>query len=417
MPAHLSRTGRLAAAAGALLAILIPAQTLAVSATWTRQFGTVAEEIAGGIAQDSGRLHRRRHHRRPARPRASRAPTTASSAATTATGKVLWTRQFGTGSQDMAIDVAADSGGLTIIGVTDGSFTGGAGTLGTDDIFVRRYDRAGTPPLDPPVRDRQGRGRGRDRRRRAPGSSSSAPRGAPSPGTNTLDDPDAFVRKYDRQGNVMWTRQFGTPDGDTADAVSIDGGGFTVGGGTDGDLGRKNAGPFTDMYVRRYTAAGNAVWTRQWGQKGDDQALSVAGDGTGVTAVGYTHADQYGNASSQAFIRRYDRAGNLVFGKIFGSVDSEIAWGVAADSAAITVTGYTYGSMDAQNKGSFDVFVRRYDRAGNVVWKQQFGTGGADLGMDVAADGTGFTILGHTNGKLVGRPQGRARRLRPPLHR
>ncbi len=135
------------------------------------------------------------------------------------------------------------------------------------------------------------------------------------------------------------------------------------------------------MYVRRFNAAGTAVWTRQWGQKGDDQALSIAGDGTGVTAVGYTHADPYGNASSQAFIRRYDRSGNLVFGKIFGSVDSEIAWGVAADSAAITVTGYTYGSMDAQNKGSFDVFVRRYNRAGNVVWKQQFGTGGADLAM------------------------------------
>ena len=401
---HRSRAARLAAAAGAMLAILIPAQALAVSASWTRQFGTVGEEIAGGVAQDSGGftivgttggpLVRevkgandgwiRRYDR---------------------TGKVLWTRQFGTGSQDMAVDVAADGGGLTVVGVTDGSFTGGAGTLGSDDIFVRRYDRAGNH-----LWTRQfGTGKDEDAGAIAADATGILVVGTTwgaLTGTNTLDDADAFVRKYDRQGNVLWTRQFGTPEGDSADAVSIDSGGFTVGGGTDGDLGRKNAGPFTDMYVRRYSAAGKALWTRQWGQKGDDQTLSVAGDGTGVTAVGYTHADPYGDASSQAFIRRYDRSGNPVFGRIFGSADSEIAWGVAVDSAAITVTGYTYGSMDAQNKGSFDAFVRRYDRKGNVIWKQQFGSGGADLAMDVAADGTGFVIVGHTNGKIAASPKG-----------
>ena len=39
--------------------------------------------------------------------------------------------------------------------------------------------------------------------------------------------------------------------------------------------------------------------------------LSLAADATGVTAVGYTHADATGNEPSQAFIRRYDRAGHL----------------------------------------------------------------------------------------------------------
>jgi hypothetical protein len=194
---------------------------------------------------------------------------------------------------------------------------------------------------------------------------------------------------------------FGRAAGDRAPGVAIDGGGFTVGGGTDGDLAGSNAGPFTDAYIRRYTTAGTVAWTKQWGQKGDDQVLSMAADSTGVTSVGYTHKDAQGNEPSQAFIRRHDRDGRLVFSRIFGSPDSEIAWGVAADAKGLTVTGYTFGDLDANNKGSFDVFVRRYSRIGNVTWAKQFGTTGADLGIDVAADSAGFTVLGHTNGDLA----------------
>ena len=404
MSAPNARAARLAAVAGALLAILIPAQTLAVSASWTRQFGTVGEELAGGIAQDKGGFTIVGTTGGPLKHEVKGA-NDAFIRRYDRSGKVLWTRQFGTGSQDMAVDVAADSGGLTVLGVTDGSFTGGTTTPGTDDLFVRRYDRQGNV-----LWTRQfGTAKDEDAGAIAADGSGIIVVGTTwgtLAGSSASDDADAIVRKYDRAGKVLWTRQFGTAEGDTADAVAIDAAGFTVAGGTDGDLGRKNAGPFTDMYARRFDAAGNAVWTRQWGQKGDDQALSIAADGTGVTAVGYTHADQYGNASSQAFIRRWDRSGQLVFARIFGSVDSEIAWGVAADSAAITVTGYTYGSMDAQNKGSFDVFVRRYDRAGNVVWKRQVGSGAPDLAMDVAADGTGFTILGHTQGNIAASPKG-----------
>ena len=98
--------------------------------------------------------------------------------------------------------------------------------------------------------------------------------------------------------------------------------------------------------------------------------------------------------------------GPSAWAKVFGSPDSEIAWGVAADGKALTVTGYTFGDLDADNAGSFDVFVRRYNRAGTAVWKRQFGTTKADLGIDVAADGKGFTILGHTQGALGGDPKG-----------
>jgi hypothetical protein len=401
---HHRRARRLAAGGAVLLALLVPATTIAAGAAWTRQFGTTGEDVAGGIAADrvgvtvvgttNGHLTRdvdgpsdafiRRYDRE---------------------GHVRWTRQFGTDAQDSAIDVAADGAGITVLGATDGSFTGGGGTPGIKDLFVRRYDRDGnvlwTRQFGTSVDEEPGAIAADATGIIVVGTTWGALRG-----TNTPDDADAIVRRYDRSGNVVFTRQFGTSSADSATAVAIDGAGFTVGGGTDGDLTRRNAGPFTDTFLRRYDAAGHVDWTRQWGRKGDDQVLSIAADGKGITSVGYTHADAQGEAPSQAFIRRHDRDGKLLWSKIFGSPDSEIAWGVAADHDALTVTGYTYGELDGRHRGSFDVFVRRYDRSGDLVWRRQFGTKGADLGLDVAADGAGFTVLGHTNGSLAGDAEG-----------
>lgn len=404
MTASAARVRRLLAGGAAALALLVPATSLAATTAWTRQFGTTAEDAAGGVAVDgagitvvgttAGHLTHdvngasdafiRRYDR---------------------SGHVRWTRQFGTGGQDSAIDVAADGAGVTVFGTTDGVFGGTGGTPGTKDLFVRRYDRAGTH-----LWTRQfGTAADEDAGAIAADSTGVIVVGTTwgaLVGTNQPDDADAFVRRYDRSGNVVFTRQFGTNEADAARAVAIDGGGFTVGGGTDGDLTHANAGPFTDTFLRRYSATGAVRWTRQWGRTGDDEVLSIAADATGITSVGYTHADAMGNKPSQAFIRRHDRTGKLLWSRIFGTANAEIAWGVAADSGALTVTGYTTGALDGKHRGSFDVFVRRYDRAGNVDWARQFGTTGADIGIDVAADSAGFVVAGHTNGALVGDARG-----------
>jgi len=244
-----STATRLAAGGAVLLALLVPATTLAASTAWTRQFGTTAEDVAGGIASDAegitvvgttngtlkGELDGfsdgfiRRYDR---------------------DGHILWTRQFGTAGQDWAVDVAADGSGITVLGQTDGTF--GSPEIRTNlDLYVRRYDRDGTHlwtrQFGTEEDDEPGAIAADSSGVIVVGTTTGALRG-----TNAPDDPDAIVRRYDRSGNVVFTKQFGTAAGDSATAVSIDAAGFTVGGGTDGDLAGNNAGPFTDAFVRRF---------------------------------------------------------------------------------------------------------------------------------------------------------------------
>lgn len=50
------------------------------------------------------------------------------------------------------------------------------------------------------------------------------------PGQTALGGADAFVRKYDSNGNEQWTRQFGTVDAEQAYGVAVDASGVYVTG-------------------------------------------------------------------------------------------------------------------------------------------------------------------------------------------
>src|SRR5256885_16365852 len=84
-------------------------------------------------------------------------------------------------------------------------------------------------------------------------------------------------------GDVDWLRQFGTfgvPDSlDPARSVVADGSGnvYVVGDIPDSPdaaalPGQASAGG-GDAYVRKYDAAGNELWTRQFGTTADDRAF------------------------------------------------------------------------------------------------------------------------------------------------
>lgn len=65
--------------------------------------------------------------------------------------------------------------------------------------------------------------------------------------------------------------------------------------------------------------------------------------------------------------------------------------------------GVTAGSLEGPNAGQDDAFVRKYDAAGGLLWTRQFGTSTEEGPRDVSADGLGNVYLsGNTKGSLGG---------------
>ena len=320
-------------------------------------------------------------------------------------GEHLWTLQFGTVENDIPGGVAVDGGGrIVVAGTTRGDLVGS--NAGARDAFVRVYtaDRAvawtrqfGTAAEEINARvavDAEGNVI-------VAGSTQGA-----LVGTSAGGD-DGFVRKFDPDGQTLWTHQFGTAGNDLIVAVAVEAcGGIVVAGTTTGDLGGSPAA-VQDAFVRRLTPGGTEAWTVQFGSGAEDMVADVAtGPGGRIAVVGGTLGDLQGTNAGDydAFVRVLEANGGEAWTRQFGTAQADLLRRVAFDAAGrVIVVGDTDGTLGATSAGGRDVFVRILDAAGTVAWTRQFGSDASDYvaGLAVDADDR-IVVAGQTFGAVAG---------------
>jgi hypothetical protein len=319
----------------------------------------------------------------------------------------LWIQQLGTGNEDYTAAAAPDgSGGVFVGGGTSGDL--GGTNSGSHDAWLARFDGAGNQ-----LWIRQS-GTSADELVRA-----AAPDGSGgvyvsgwtdgSLGGPHAGDYDAWIARYDSAGSQLWIRQLGTKGLDAARTVSSDGsGGMYVGGWTERSLGGPNAGSY-DAWLARYDSAGNQVWIRQFGTSSGDQAYSSAPDGSGGIFIGGLTYGSLGGPNtsngSDAWIARYDRAGNRLWIRQLGaSIEEYVAAAAPDGSGGVYITGETHGILGGTTGTSDDAWVARYDGAGSQLWiRQMGGKASVDHALAAAPDGLGGVyIAGTTSGSLGG---------------
>ncbi len=185
---------------------------------------------------------------------------------------------------------------------------------------------------------------------------------AAAAGRTNIGDYDAFITKWDANGNPGWVHQFGTIGEDYALAVALDAKGApVVAGETAGLLAGAAPAGGLDGFARQYDPAGNVVWTRQFGSPSDDYAVGTTVGPTGdVFVVGTTLGTLPGQSSK----------------------------------------GDTVG--DSASSGGSDAFLAAAGPAGALVWVRQFGGSADDYAMALAIGRGGFYLAGGTTGALPG---------------
>jgi hypothetical protein len=336
--------------------------------------------------------------------------------------EIRWIRQFGTSGADAVRGIAVDDSGIVVVGIVGGALPGQSFAGGPRDAFLQKYNfgghlmwtrQFGTPGNDvlsgvaiDPVGGLV-----------VVGSTNGA-----LPGQTNAGGSDAFVRTYDGEGNEGWTRQFGTSGttgfGDAALGVALDAGGFIyVVGQTDGALpGQVYAGGL-DLFVRKYDPVGSEVWTRQFGTPGIDFvafggggiAIEVADeDGDRIYVAGAVEGalrDQtYAGGEADAFVRRYDTAGNEVWTRQFGTETFDDIHHVAVFDGNVYVAGSTGGAFPGFTfaGGVEDTLIRAYDADGDELWTVQMGTPDDDHLNTLAVGATGVFVAGQTRGAFLG---------------
>jgi hypothetical protein len=368
------------------------------SVTWSSSDSTVVSVSAEGVVSAEG---------------AGTASVTATSAADSRKsagvavtvalpGSVSWTRQFGTVSAEYVGGVAIDAdGGILVAGETSGALAGD--NAGFSDAWVRKYDMAGevvwTRQFGSDSVDQfEGVATDLEANVLLVGSTYGAV------GDADLALSDIWVRKYDAAGTVMWTRQFGSDMTDLAGGVATDGSGnVIVVGHTDRGF---DAG-YLDVYVRKLDPDGEVVWTREFGSDSTDHGVGAATDGTGsVFVAGNTIGAivSGGGGDWDVWVRKYDPAGEVEWTRQFGTGTYDQVRAIATDpSGNLVLSGETQGDLAGPVAGPTDVWVRVYNSAGDIVWTRQFGSDSFDAAGGVTADADGLiTVMGDTAGVLDG---------------
>ncbi len=322
-------------------------------------------------------------------------------------GNQLWVRQLGTFNSDTASASAADaSGGVFIAGSTTGSL--GGPKSGLLDAWLARYDGAGNQLW---VRQL-----GTSDYDALLGAAPDASGGLYVCGwtMGNLAGPnagleDAWLARYDSAGNQLWVRQLGTTGFDDALAAAPDGaGGVYLTGWTDGVLGSSSAGG-DDAWLARYDSAGNQLWIRQIGTMSKDVARAAAPDGSnGVYVSGDTKGDLGGTSAGQsdAWLARYDSSGTQLWVRQLGTSadDSLTAAAMDVSSGGAYVSGWTFDSLGGPSAGFIDAWLARCDSAGNQIWAHQLGTSEIDMADAAAPDlsSGGVCLGGSTFSSLAG---------------
>jgi len=132
----------------------------------------------------------------------------------------------------------------------------------------------------------------------------------------------AYIRKFDAYGIELWTRQFDGPS--AVSGIAGSGSGIYMAGnaytGSNSNSGR-------ELFLRKYDSDGNELWTWQSDRPIEDIAASgaVASDDTGV----YLLEPNLDHSSTQV-LRRFDERGRQLW-----SLAVSYAWALSADATGL----------------------------------------------------------------------------------
>jgi len=335
-------------------------------------------------------------------------------------GNQKFIKQFGTSSADTVYGMATDNqGNVYLTGITAGNLAEPKQGTSTD-AWVAKYDRNGNRVwIDQFGTDiiNQSFDIDVDDNGNVYVSGITVKSGEPG-GTLPATD-DYWITKYDTNGNRQWFKEFDSTstnpndlDFDESYGVAVTGDGKVYASGwTLGNLGGTNAG-FYDAWVGKYDTNGNQEWVRQFGTSTYEFSWDVDTDTQGnAYAVGWTLGDLGGKNAGQydAWLVKYDGDGNQKWIRQFGTSGDDEAFGVETDlDGNIYVVGYTNNDLVKKNAGSFDAWVVKYDSNGNQKWAQQFGTPDFDQALGVTVDNvTGsLYVTGSTNSSFGDTPAG-----------
>jgi len=319
------------------------------------------------------------------------------------------TVQWGTSESDEGNSIVLDSlGNIYVTGITYGSLDGSV-NIGEADIFLTKFSKDGVKLWTKQYGTSSNEG-GRSIAIDSADNIYITGETYGLFGGNTRSGGyDIFLIKLSSEGTELWTSQWGSATHDRGHSVAVDSSDniYVTGYASSAFEGTINSGSY-DIFLTKFASDGIKFWTKQWGTSVEDIGNSVSFDSLGnIYVTGYIEDSGFNSSKIEGdvFLTKFSEKGDELWHKQWGTSDGDQGRSVVVDSADnIFVTGTTNSSLDGNNNlGSYDIFLSRFATDGTKLWTKQWGTSNYDAGESVTIGSSGnIYVAGKGDGILGG---------------
>lgn len=223
---------------------------------------------------------------------------------------------------------------------------------------------------------------------------------------------ESFYAKYNNNGNIQWAKAVTGNNANLITGIAFDnyqsvfltgyfGGNLTIGNKT-----VSSTSPSYDIFLAKVEAGnGSAEWLVRAGSTYEDGSNAVCSDESGnPTITGYfAGTAMFGNNAvtyadyNDVFIARYDTAGNNLWVRAGKGLQLDFGTAIACDNSGnVFATGMFQNNIDfdGYTLQAFDrdVFLTSYDTNGNLRWLTKAGGIDTDIGFAVAVHNPAGTV-------------------------
>ncbi|WP_165836471.1 T9SS type A sorting domain-containing protein [Taibaiella soli] len=210
----------------------------------------------------------------------------------------------------------------------------------------------------------------------------------------TAQDYDFWIVKFERNGNMLWEKYYGSSAADWASDVVATEDGFMIAGiaghsgnvPDDGDVtGYKGLG--SDGWVIKLDTLGNLLWEKTYGSSMSDGLTSILQTTdsnfvvTGTVSAMDSDVVTPLHGGNGAWLVKINPTGQILWSKTYGGSGSQSIYSVLQTPDGGYLLGASTNSNDfdvSVNYGNYDMWAIRTDDTGKIIWQKSYGGNNAD---------------------------------------
>ena len=245
---------------------------------------------------------------------------------------------------------------------------------------------------------------------------------------------DIYIAKFDFSGNRIWGSYYGGNATELAGEIAVDSNNnIYIVGSTQSWEGISTVNSFKlnyedshDVFFTKFNSDGQIIWGSYLGNTGIDKGFAIAVDhkdniivaGVCSSSLNFVtenaHQKDGPGGMPCAFINKFDKDCNRLWGTIYGGNSDDLATDIEIDrNNNIFITGITFSSnysgvhdyistydaLQRERTSTYhEVLIAKFNEFGTRIWGSYFGSDSSDLGEVIIQDDRDNLILIGTTG-------------------